>query len=64
MLGQSAEKFATVELTAEGLTALKSRRQITLTKPTAIAEKKARSRKGEAGLHSRSPLHLREADGC
>jgi ATP-dependent DNA helicase RecQ len=47
MLGQSAEKFATVELTADGLAALKSRRKITLTKPTAITEKKVRTRKGE-----------------
>jgi len=47
LLGQSAEKFATVELTPDGLAALKSRRQITLTKPVAIAEKKARTRKGE-----------------
>ncbi|MEP6671973.1 MAG: DNA helicase RecQ [Chthoniobacter sp.] len=47
LLGQSAEKFATVELTADGLAALKSRRQITLTKPVAIAEKKARTRKGD-----------------
>ncbi len=47
LLRQSAEKFATVELTAEGLEALRSRRSITLTKPVAIAEKKARTRKGE-----------------
>jgi len=47
LLRQSAEKFATVELTADGLEALRSRRAITLTKPVAIAEKKARTRKGE-----------------
>ncbi|MDR3401342.1 MAG: DNA helicase RecQ [Chthoniobacter sp.] len=47
LLGQSAEKFATIELTADGLATLKSRRQITLTKPVAIAEKKARTRKGD-----------------
>src|SRR5260221_5909964 len=47
LLQQSAEKFATVELTAEGLAALKSRRPITLTKPPAIAEKNARTRTGE-----------------
>ncbi len=47
LLGQSTEKFATVELTPDGLAALKSRRQITLTKPVAIAEKKARTRKGD-----------------
>jgi ATP-dependent DNA helicase RecQ len=59
MLGQSTEKFATVELTAEGLAALKSRRQITLTKPTAIAEKKARSRKGEIACDERLFEQLR-----
>lgn len=59
MLGQSAEKFATIELTAEGLAALKSRRQITLTKPTAIAEKKARSRKGEIACDERLFEQLR-----
>ena len=47
LLRQSAEKFATVELAADGLAALKDRRQITLTKPVAIAEKKARTRRGE-----------------
>ena len=46
-LRQSAEKFATIELTNDGLAALKDRRAITLTKPVAIAEKKARTRKGE-----------------
>ncbi len=47
LLRQSAEKFATVELTNDGLDALRARRSITLTKPVAIAEKKARTRKGE-----------------
>jgi len=47
LLRQSAEKFATVELTDDGLDALRTRRPITLTKPVAIAEKKARTRKGE-----------------
>jgi ATP-dependent DNA helicase RecQ len=46
-LRQSAEKFVTVELTDDGLAALKDRRAITLTKPVAIAEKKARTRRGE-----------------
>jgi ATP-dependent DNA helicase RecQ len=59
LLGQSAEKFATVELTSEGLTALKSRRQITLTKPVAIAEKKARSRRGEIACDERLFEQLR-----
>lgn len=59
LLTQSAEKFATVELAAEGLAALKSRRQITLTKPTAIAEKKARSRKGEIACDERLFEQLR-----
>jgi ATP-dependent DNA helicase RecQ len=59
MLGQSAEKFATVELTAEGLATLKSRRQITLTKPAAIAEKKARTRKGEIACDERLFEQLR-----
>ena len=47
LLQQSAEKFATVELSSDGLAALKSRRQITLTKPVTIAEKKARTRRGD-----------------
>ncbi len=47
LLRQSAEKFATVEVTDDGLDALRTRRPITLTKPVAIAEKKARTRKGE-----------------
>jgi ATP-dependent DNA helicase RecQ len=47
LLRQTAEKFATVELTDDGLDALRTRRPITLTKPVAIAEKRARTRKGE-----------------
>jgi ATP-dependent DNA helicase RecQ len=47
LLHQTAEKFATVELTPDGLAALKDRRAITLTKPVAIAEKKARTKRGE-----------------
>ncbi len=46
-LRQSTEKFTTVELTPEGLAALKDRRQIILTKPADIAEKKTRARRGE-----------------
>jgi len=53
LLRQSAEKFATVELTEDGLDALRSRRPITLTKPVAIAEKKARTRKGEIACDER-----------
>jgi len=52
-LRQSAEKFATIELTADGLAALKERRQITLTKPQAIAEKRARTRRGEIACDER-----------
>jgi ATP-dependent DNA helicase RecQ len=47
LLRQTAEKFATIELTQEGLDALRTRRPIILTKPVAIAEKRARTRKGE-----------------
>ena len=47
LLRQTAEKFATVELTEDGLDALRTRRAITLTKPAAISEKKARTRRGE-----------------
>jgi ATP-dependent DNA helicase RecQ len=46
-LRQSTEKFATVELTHEGLTALKERRKITLTKPVTVADKKPKVRRGE-----------------
>ncbi len=46
-LKQSTEKFATVELTADGVAALKDRRKITLTKPVAVTEKKTRLRRGE-----------------
>jgi ATP-dependent DNA helicase RecQ len=59
LLEQSAEKFATVGLTAEGLDALKSRQKITLTKPVAIAEKKARSRRGEIACDERLFEQLR-----
>jgi ATP-dependent DNA helicase RecQ len=52
-LRQSAEKFATIELSAEGLAALKQRRQITLTKPPAIAEKRARTKRGEIACDER-----------
>jgi ATP-dependent DNA helicase RecQ len=47
LLRQTTEKFATVELTEVGFDALRTRRSVTLTKPVAIAEKKARTRKGE-----------------
>jgi ATP-dependent DNA helicase RecQ len=47
LLEQSAEKFATVGLTGEGLSALKQRRPITLTKPQAITERRARTKRGE-----------------
>jgi len=53
LLRQSAEKFATVELTEDGLEVLRTRRPITLTKPVAIAEKKARTRKGEIACDER-----------
>jgi ATP-dependent DNA helicase RecQ len=46
-LRQSTERFATVELTEEGLAALRERRQITLTKPPDIADKKLRTHRGE-----------------
>jgi ATP-dependent DNA helicase RecQ len=59
LLEQSPEKFATVGLTAEGLAALKSRQKITLTKPVAIAEKKARSRRGEIACDERLFEQLR-----
>ncbi len=47
LLKQAAEKFATIDITAEGLAALKERRSITLTKPIEVAEKKSRTRQGE-----------------
>lgn len=59
LLEQSPEKFATVGLTAEGLAALKNRQKITLTKPVAIAEKKARSRRGEIACDERLFEQLR-----
>ncbi|MDQ2868651.1 MAG: DNA helicase RecQ [Verrucomicrobiota bacterium] len=40
-------KFATIELTADGLSALKERRAITLTKPAAVKAKSRRKRAGE-----------------
>jgi ATP-dependent DNA helicase RecQ len=45
-LRQTAEKFSTLELTPEGLAALKERRRVTLTKPVSASEPKAR-RAGE-----------------
>jgi len=53
LLQQSAEKFAAVEITADGLSALKQRRKITLTKPPAIAEKRARTKRGEIACDER-----------
>jgi len=43
LVRQSAEKFTTVELTADGLAALKQRQPITLTRPTIRPEKPARA---------------------
>jgi ATP-dependent DNA helicase RecQ len=40
-LRQTAEKFSTLELTAEGLAALKERRRVTLTKPVSAPAPKA-----------------------
>ena len=40
-LRQTAEKFSTLELTPEGLAALKERRRVTLTKPVSTPELKA-----------------------
>jgi len=42
LLRQTAEKFSTLELTADGGNALKERRKITLTKPTVAPETKTR----------------------
>jgi ATP-dependent DNA helicase RecQ len=53
LLQQSTEKFATIEITSDGLAALKQRRQITLTKPPAIAEKRARTKRGEIACDER-----------
>jgi ATP-dependent DNA helicase RecQ len=47
LLRQSTEKFTTVDITAEGLTALKERRQITLTKTPEMADRKSRTHRGE-----------------
>lgn len=47
LLRQSTEKFATLEITADGLAALKERRPITLTKPVEIADQKSRTHRGE-----------------
>ena len=44
---QSAEKFTTLELTAEGLAALKERRQIILTTPATILDKPSRTKRGD-----------------
>lgn len=46
-LHQSSEKFATVELTAEGINALKDRRSISLTKPMEKPASRRVSRAGE-----------------
>ncbi len=45
-LGQTSERFSVVELTPEGLAALKERRRITLTRPVSAPAQKAR-RAGE-----------------
>ena len=45
-LEQASGKFTTVTLTESGLAALRERRRVTLTKPTATAEKRTRSPKG------------------
>ncbi|MEA3188115.1 MAG: ATP-dependent helicase RecQ [Chthoniobacter sp.] len=47
LLHQSTEKFATLEITEEGLGFLKNRRPLTLTKPAAVVDKAPRSRRGE-----------------
>ncbi len=47
LLAQSAERFATVDLTPEGLAAIKQRRAITLTKPAEVAEPKRKRHVGE-----------------
>ncbi len=47
LLRQTAEKFATVELTEDGLDALRTRQTITLTKPPPIADKRPRTRRGD-----------------
>jgi ATP-dependent DNA helicase RecQ len=47
LLKQSTEKFATVDITQEGLASLKDRRRITLTKPVETADRKTKVRKGE-----------------
>jgi ATP-dependent DNA helicase RecQ len=60
LLEQSAEKFATVGVSADGLSALKSRRQITLTKPPPVAEKRTRPRKGEITCDERLFEQLRQ----
>jgi ATP-dependent DNA helicase RecQ len=52
-LQQSTEKFATVEITSDGLAALKQRRQFTLTKPLAVAEKRVRTKRGEIDCDER-----------
>jgi ATP-dependent DNA helicase RecQ len=46
LVRQSAEKFTTLELTGEGLAALKQRQQITLTRPTTGPEKPVRAKRG------------------
>jgi ATP-dependent DNA helicase RecQ len=41
-LGQTSDKFSVIELTPEGLAALKQRRRITLTKPVSTPDRKTR----------------------
>jgi ATP-dependent DNA helicase RecQ len=57
---QSPERFSTIELTGEGLAALKERRPITLTKTSTRAEKKRpRVRQGEIPCDEALFEHLR-----
>ncbi len=58
-LGQTSEKFSVIELTAEGLAALKERRRITLTKPVSAPAQKAR-RAGEIACDEALFEHLRQ----
>ena len=46
-LRQTTDKFAVIELTPEGMAALKERKAITLTKPNDIGAASAKQRKGE-----------------
>jgi len=47
LVRQSTEKFTILELTPKGITVLKERSPITLTKPADIPDKKPRARRGE-----------------